>query len=87
MAKEYPIQQLEPILNDLKIPYWFPENTDGNGHFISENQIFQEYERITGKQALKNGLSRTSHFIQWRNKIQRDLIQGMTEEDTEKEGL
>lgn len=74
MAKHYSIQHLIPILNDLKVPYWFPENYDGNGYSVSERQIFQEYEELSGKQALKYGQARTSHYISWRNRIQREFI-------------
>jgi len=73
IAKNYPIQQAETILNDLKVPYWFPENYDGNGHFVSGEEIFNEFEALTNRRAEING-QRTSSFKKWRNKIQREVL-------------
>jgi len=73
IAKNYTTQQAEVILNDLKVPYWFPENYDGNGHFVSEEEIFNEYKEITNRRAEING-QRTSNFRRWRNQIQREVL-------------
>lgn len=74
IANDYPREEAEPILNKLKIPYWFPENYDGNGHYRSQKEIFKEFERSTNKPALRNGNIRTSQYKIWRNSIQREVI-------------
>ncbi len=74
IANYYPREEAEPILNQLKIPYWFPENYDGNGHYRSQNEIFKEFEKLTNKSALRNGNVRTSHYKVWRNSIQREVV-------------
>lgn len=74
IANHYSIEEAEMILNQLKIPYWFPENYDGNGHFCSQEDIFREFEQLTNKSALRHGNIRTSNFIKWRNTIQREVL-------------
>jgi len=73
IAQHQPKEKLIPVLNSLKIPYWFPENYDGNGQYVSEKKIFREFESVTNKSAIiRNG--RSSSFKIWRNKIQRSVI-------------
>jgi len=74
IARSYPKNKLEPILEALKIPYWFPENFDGNGYYKTKDEIFEEYEKITNKRALIHGNQRTHAFLQWRNRIQREVF-------------
>jgi len=75
LAKKYS-QDIEEILNSLKIQYWFPENYNGNGHQVSEHDIFEEYERFTNNPAIyKNKVS--PKFIRWRNEIQRNVFQSL----------
>ncbi|MBN1213839.1 MAG: Fe-S oxidoreductase [Candidatus Lokiarchaeota archaeon] len=74
IAKYYSIDNAETILKKLKIPYWFPENYNGNGYTLSEQQIFEEFEKFTHKRALKNGNVRTSSFKVWRNQIQKKVL-------------
>ena len=73
IAKNYSKPKAEYLLNKLKVPYWFPENYDGNGHFVSKEQIFKEYEECTNKRAEINGY-RTSGFKRWRNQIHREVL-------------
>lgn len=74
MAKNCSMNEIESILNSLKVPYWFPENYNGNAHFVSKKDIFKEYKEKTNKSALIHGNQRRSSFIQWRNKIHRKVI-------------
>ena len=74
IANDYPKEKAEPILNQFKIPYWFPENYDGNGHYRSEEEIFKEFEKLTNNSALRNGNIRTSQYKTWRNSIQREVV-------------
>ncbi len=74
IANNYPREEAEPILTQLRIPYWFPENYDGNGHYRSQKEIFKEFEGSTNKSALRNGNIRTSQYKAWRNSIQREVI-------------
>ena len=74
IANNYPREEAEPILNQLKIPYWFPENYNSNGHYRSQENVFREFEKLTKKSALRNGNIRTSNFKKWRNSIQREVI-------------
>ena len=73
IAKNYPEKELEPLLNALKVPYWFPENFDGNGHYVPEEAIYREFEELTNKRALIHG-NKSSAFKTWRNNIQRTVL-------------
>ncbi len=73
IAKHSQQQEQELLLKSLKVPYWFPENFDGNGLQMSKHDVFKEFEEITQKRALK-GNSPTSEFKKWRNKIQREIV-------------
>jgi hypothetical protein len=74
IAKSLKIEKAEAILNQIKIPYWFPENFNGNGHHRSHEDIFKEFELLTKKPATNHGYVRTASFIKWRNSIQREVI-------------
>ena len=77
IAKDYPKKEIEPILNALKVPYWFPENFNGNGHHRSVEDIYIEYENSTNKKALKYSNIESSAFRTWRNKIHRIVISNL----------
>jgi hypothetical protein len=72
-AKYCPKEEIIPKLDALKIPYWFPENFNGNGYHLTKEQIYQEFEEITNKLAISKGVE-SSDFKQWRNKIQREFL-------------
>jgi hypothetical protein len=74
IAKHYSIEEAETILNQVKIPYWFPENYNSNGHYRSQEHIFREYEELTNKSSLKYGSVRTSQFKRWQNSIQKEVL-------------
>ena len=73
IAKQYPQKQAENLLVGLKVPFWFPENYNGNGFFLSEEEIFKEYEVITNRKAEIHG-HRSSGYKRWRNQIQREVL-------------
>jgi hypothetical protein len=73
IAKYYPREEAESILNLLKVPYWFPENYNGNGHYVSVGDIFYEFRKVSNLRAGKNNV-RTPTFKAWRNKIQREVL-------------
>lgn len=74
LAKNYPIAEIEPILDQLKVPYWFPENYNSNGHHVTKEEVFKEYKTETGKSALIHGNHRTNSFLKWWNRIHRNVI-------------
>lgn len=74
IAKHYPREEAEPILNQFKIPYWFPENYNSNGHYRSQEDVFREFEELTNGHAVKYRNVRSSQFKRWRNSIQREVI-------------
>ena len=74
IANHYSREEAETILNQLKVPYWFPENYDSNGHYRSQEEVFREFEEVTNKHAVRHGNVRTSQFKNWRNSIQREVI-------------
>lgn len=74
IAKHYSREEAESILNQVKIPYWFPENYNSNGHYRSQEHIFREYEELTKRPSLKYGSVRTSQFKKWQNSIQKDVL-------------
>ena len=73
IAKQYPQKQAENLLVGLKVPCWFTENYNGNGFFLSEEEIFKEYEVITNRKAEIHG-HRSSGYKRWRNQIQREVL-------------
>jgi len=74
IAKHYPREEAEPILNQLKIPYWFPENYNSNGYYRSQEDVFREFEELTNGHAVKYRNVRSFQFKRWRNSIQREVI-------------
>ncbi|MBD3215249.1 MAG: Fe-S oxidoreductase [Candidatus Lokiarchaeota archaeon] len=74
MARTYSKDELIPILNSLKIPYWFPEDYDGNNLHKKINVIYNEFEKQTNEEPLNRFGGYSSKFIRWRNKIHRRVF-------------
>ncbi|MHA1250550.1 MAG: Fe-S oxidoreductase [Candidatus Helarchaeota archaeon] len=73
VARKNMIDNLIDFLNRMKIPYWFPENFDGNGQYITKFDIYNEFEQLTGKSAILKG-KESYNFKKWREFCQNQAF-------------
>ena len=73
IARNFPKDELIPILNAMKIPYWFPESNNGSVIQMTKKEIYEEYQKETNKNALWKGIE-SSSFRSWANVNQRRIL-------------
>ncbi|MFW9939413.1 MAG: Fe-S oxidoreductase [Candidatus Thorarchaeota archaeon] len=73
IARNFPREDLIPVLNAMKIPYWFPESNNGTVIQMTKSEIYEQYQKETNTNALYKGIEST-RFRSWTNGNQRRIL-------------